>query len=150
MTTTWLHGGAALQDAAPAEPQPPTICILALSPIADDPRVRRQAEAFHRAGWTVIAVGLPGARSPAPEWRIMTSEDGRAMELAAEAAAQAQVTDATDATPAPEPQPREVIAQEAIPQMREAAVAARVAWPAAIPVRSLVRGWSKQRLRALN
>ena len=28
----------------------PTICILALSAIADDPRVRRQAEAFRRAG----------------------------------------------------------------------------------------------------
>jgi glycosyltransferase involved in cell wall biosynthesis len=53
----------------------PTICILALSAIADDPRVRRQAEAFHRAGWDVTAVGLPGARSGAPEWRILTGED---------------------------------------------------------------------------
>jgi glycosyltransferase involved in cell wall biosynthesis len=53
----------------------PTICILALSAIADDPRVRRQAEAFHRAGWNVTAVGLPGARSPDPEWRILTGED---------------------------------------------------------------------------
>lgn len=54
---------------------PPAICILALSAIADDPRVRRQAEAFHRAGWNVTAVGLPGARSPDPEWRILTGED---------------------------------------------------------------------------
>jgi glycosyltransferase involved in cell wall biosynthesis len=53
----------------------PAICILALSAIADDPRVRRQAEAFHRAGWNVTAVGLPGARSPDPEWRILTGED---------------------------------------------------------------------------
>jgi len=53
----------------------PTICILALSAIADDPRVRRQAEAFHRAGWNVVGVGLPGARSVAPEWRILTAED---------------------------------------------------------------------------
>ena len=53
----------------------PTICILALSAIADDPRVRRQAEGFHRAGWDVTAVGLPGARSPDPEWRILTGED---------------------------------------------------------------------------
>jgi glycosyltransferase involved in cell wall biosynthesis len=53
----------------------PTICILALSAIADDPRVRRQAEAFHRAGWDVTAVGLPGARSGAPEWQILTGED---------------------------------------------------------------------------
>ncbi|MFL5269736.1 MAG: glycosyltransferase [Stellaceae bacterium] len=53
----------------------PTICVLALSPIADDPRVRRQAEAFHRAGWNVIAVGLPGARSAEPEWRVLTRDD---------------------------------------------------------------------------
>jgi glycosyltransferase involved in cell wall biosynthesis len=48
---------------------------LALSAIADDPRVRRQAEAFHRAGWNIVAVGLPGARSAAPEWRILTAEN---------------------------------------------------------------------------
>jgi glycosyltransferase involved in cell wall biosynthesis len=53
----------------------PTICILALSAIADDPRVRRQAEAFHRSGWDVTAVGVPGARSAIPEWRILTGED---------------------------------------------------------------------------
>jgi glycosyltransferase involved in cell wall biosynthesis len=53
----------------------PAICVLALSAIADDPRVRRQAEAFHRAGWNVTAVGLPGARSAAPEWRILTAEN---------------------------------------------------------------------------
>jgi glycosyltransferase involved in cell wall biosynthesis len=53
----------------------PTICVLALSAIADDPRVRRQAEAFHRAGWNIVAVGLPGARSAAPEWRILTAEN---------------------------------------------------------------------------
>ena len=45
----------------------PAICVLALSAIADDPRVRRQAEAFHRAGWSVVAVGLPGVRSAASE-----------------------------------------------------------------------------------
>src|SRR3954447_25959462 len=53
----------------------PTICVLVRSPIADDPRVRRHCEAFHRAGWTVIGVGLPGARSPAPEWHIITRDD---------------------------------------------------------------------------
>lgn len=46
-----------------------------MAPIADDPRVRRQAEAFHRAGWLVVAVGLPGAHSPAPAWRIVTRDD---------------------------------------------------------------------------
>jgi len=54
------------------------ICIIALSAIADDPRVRRQAEAFHNAGWNVVAVGLPGARSAAPEWLILTRETRRA------------------------------------------------------------------------
>jgi glycosyltransferase involved in cell wall biosynthesis len=69
---------AALRAAAPDTARPdrrPRICVLALSPIADDPRVRRQAEAFHRAGWQVIAVGLPGARSPEPEWPIVTREE---------------------------------------------------------------------------
>jgi glycosyltransferase involved in cell wall biosynthesis len=77
--------GAALADAAltevPAQPcalaevhEQPTICILALSAIADDPRVRRQGEAFHRTGWNVIAVGLPGARSSQPQWSILTRE----------------------------------------------------------------------------
>ncbi len=60
----------------------PTICVLALSAIADDPRVRRQAEAFHRAGWKVVAVGLPGARSPDPEWPIFTGQNLPAAALA--------------------------------------------------------------------
>src|SRR5687767_578363 len=50
------------------------ICVLALSRIADDPRVRRQCDTFHRAGWNVTAVGLPGARSPGPDWPILTTE----------------------------------------------------------------------------
>ena len=46
--------------------------ILALSAIADDPRVRRQGDAFHAAGWEVIAFGLSGSgRSPAPLWQIV-------------------------------------------------------------------------------
>ena len=53
----------------------PSICILALSQIADDPRVRRQGETFHRAGWKVTAIGLPGAKSPSPEWAILTRSD---------------------------------------------------------------------------
>ena len=40
----------AVQFAATELSERPTICILALSAIADDPRVRRQAEVFHRAG----------------------------------------------------------------------------------------------------
>lgn len=39
--------------------------------IADDPRVRRQGDALHAAGWKVTAVGLPGGRSAPPEWEIV-------------------------------------------------------------------------------
>jgi hypothetical protein len=49
----------------------PRICLIALSAIADDPRVRRQGDAFVRDGWDVVAVGLPGARSTAPGWTIL-------------------------------------------------------------------------------
>ena len=61
----------------------PTICLLGLSPIADDPRIRRQGDAFHRAGWNIVAVGLSGAKSQAPSWTLITprnssrSGDGR-------------------------------------------------------------------------
>jgi glycosyltransferase involved in cell wall biosynthesis len=65
----------AAQFTATSSAEPRTICILALSLIADDPRARRQAEAFHRAGWKVVAVGLPGAKSPPPEWPILTRHD---------------------------------------------------------------------------
>src|ERR1700756_1214718 len=61
-----------VREVSAARLERPTICALSLSAIADDPRVRRQAEAFHRAGWNVVAVGLPGARSAEPEWRILT------------------------------------------------------------------------------
>jgi len=53
----------------------PRVCILALSAIADDPRVRRQGDAFAQAGWDVVAVGLPGAKSLAPPWPILTRRD---------------------------------------------------------------------------
>lgn len=51
-----------------------SIVILSLSPIADDPRVRRQGEAFHAAGWKVTAVGVGTARSPAPVWPIIQAD----------------------------------------------------------------------------
>jgi glycosyltransferase involved in cell wall biosynthesis len=53
----------------------PRICILSLSAIADDPRVHRQGDAFHRAGWRVAGVGLPGASSRRPSWLV---EEGAA------------------------------------------------------------------------
>lgn len=49
-----------------------TICLLALSRIEDDPRVRRQGDAFARAGWQVNGIGLGGARSPGPAWRVIS------------------------------------------------------------------------------
>jgi glycosyltransferase involved in cell wall biosynthesis len=39
--------------------------------IADDPRVRRQGDALHEAGWKVTAVGLGGGRSASPVWEIV-------------------------------------------------------------------------------
>jgi glycosyltransferase involved in cell wall biosynthesis len=45
--------------------------VLALSAIADDPRVRRQGDSFHQNGWRVFGVGLPGGRSALPEWPIL-------------------------------------------------------------------------------
>ena len=49
---------------------PGVVCILALSRINDDPRARRQGDAFWNAGWQVIAVGLPGGTSPPPAWPV--------------------------------------------------------------------------------
>lgn len=57
---------------AGTSPARPRICIIALSAIADDPRVRRQGDAFALAGWEVIAVGLRGAQSTRPDWTILT------------------------------------------------------------------------------
>lgn len=66
-----------------------SICILSLSPIADDPRVRRQAQAFHDAGWNVTAIGVGESRSPAPNWRIIQADakpDMAAVQMEAEPA----------------------------------------------------------------
>lgn len=53
----------------------PRIGILCLSAIADDPRVRRQGDLFTRKGWEVVAIGLKGARSIAPEWKCFEVDD---------------------------------------------------------------------------
>lgn len=45
-----------------------TICLLSRSAIPDDPRVRRQGDAFCAAGWAVHAFGLPGGKSDRPQW----------------------------------------------------------------------------------
>jgi glycosyltransferase involved in cell wall biosynthesis len=70
-------GAATTPGAGPSAER--SICVLALSRVADDPRVRRHCDAFHRAGWNVIAVGLPGADSPAPGWSIVTAESAPAV-----------------------------------------------------------------------
>lgn len=53
----------------------PRICIMALSNIPNDPRVRRQGDTFHDAGWNVVALGLPGSHSTLPDWRVLTTSD---------------------------------------------------------------------------
>ena len=46
--------------------------LLAWSPIADDPRVRRMGDALADNGWDVAALGLPGALAAPPSWPVMT------------------------------------------------------------------------------
>lgn len=45
--------------------------ILCFSAIPDDPRVRRQGDIFDAQGWSVTAIGLPGARSALPGWNFI-------------------------------------------------------------------------------
>lgn len=45
--------------------------LVSFSAIGDDPRVRRQGDAFARAGWKVFAAGLGDARSSPPDWEIV-------------------------------------------------------------------------------
>lgn len=53
----------------------PSIGLLAFSRIVDDPRVRRQGDLFHRAGWTVWGIGIPGGLSANPEWQVLGNEN---------------------------------------------------------------------------
>lgn len=45
-------------------------CVIALSDIPNDPRVRRQCDALHDAGWDVVAVGVPGTDDPSLRWPV--------------------------------------------------------------------------------
>lgn len=59
-------------EARNAEPRAPRrVALLSFSAIADDPRVRRQGDSLHAAGWDVTAFGLSGAISQPPPWRIV-------------------------------------------------------------------------------
>lgn len=62
------------------DPLDRSIGIIALSAIADDPRVRRQGDAFSSAGWDTIGIGLSNARSSAPAWPIFASADSGIVE----------------------------------------------------------------------
>ncbi|MFO0773157.1 MAG: glycosyltransferase [Nitrospiraceae bacterium] len=53
-----------------------TIGILSLSDIANDPRVRRQGDALHGAGWNVFGVGLPGRAAVPPAWPVDVVDEG--------------------------------------------------------------------------
>jgi glycosyltransferase involved in cell wall biosynthesis len=49
----------------------PRVCLLCLSAIADDPRVRKQGNLLHNAGFDVVGVGMPGATARSPDWPIL-------------------------------------------------------------------------------
>lgn len=57
----------------------PVIGIVSISPIADDPRVRRQGDAFHDIGWDVKVFGQAGKVDGLPAWPIATPDDARAL-----------------------------------------------------------------------
>lgn len=52
-------------------------CLLSVTAIADDSRVRRQGDAIAAAGHEVVGVGLPGARSPQPTWPVYECGNSR-------------------------------------------------------------------------
>ncbi|MGD9702338.1 MAG: glycosyltransferase family 4 protein [Acidimicrobiia bacterium] len=47
------------------------VCFLSVEPIHDQPRIRRQGDALHTAGYEVVAIGSTGGRSPEPAWRVV-------------------------------------------------------------------------------
>ncbi|MFI5013596.1 MAG: glycosyltransferase [Hyphomicrobiales bacterium] len=49
----------------------PRVCLLCLSVIKDDPRVRKQGNLLHDAGFAVIGVGLSGGTATSPPWVIL-------------------------------------------------------------------------------
>jgi glycosyltransferase involved in cell wall biosynthesis len=73
-----------LPAVAPSKHKPLRAALLSLSPITDDPRVRRQGDALAEHGWHVTAFGLSGGRSAPPGWEIVPV-DGRAPDRPADA-----------------------------------------------------------------
>lgn len=50
----------------------PSVCVLAVSDITYDPRVRRQCDALTSAGFHVTAVGLPSRTEQSLPWALIT------------------------------------------------------------------------------
>jgi len=65
-----------MQPTAPTHEARPKIAIVARAAIADDPRPRRQGDAFATAGWDVVGIGLPGGRAPPPDWPVVDRAAG--------------------------------------------------------------------------
>lgn len=66
------------------------MCFLSVEPIADQPRIRRQGDALHAAGYQVVGIGRDGARTPAPAWPVRELELPRLQGFARQRAALAQ------------------------------------------------------------
>lgn len=61
----------------------PRVCLLALSVIRDDPRLRKQGDILSDLGVEVVAVGLTGGRRPPPAWSILSPPESPAASFAA-------------------------------------------------------------------
>lgn len=61
----------------------PRVCLLALSVIRDDPRLRKQGDMLSDHGVDVVAVGLTGGRRPLPAWPILAPPESPAAGFAA-------------------------------------------------------------------
>lgn len=60
----------------PAAARKRVACVIALSDIPNDPRVRRQCDALYDAGWDVIAIGIPGTEDPTLRWPVRVRGEG--------------------------------------------------------------------------
>ena len=54
-----------------AEPEGPKALILSLSPVFDDPRIRRQAVTLESEGWSVYLVGYEGRSRGSAKWNFI-------------------------------------------------------------------------------
>ena len=52
-----------------------TACIISLTPVTEEPRVRRQSEALHQAGWDVVVAGYRGRSPKPPYWKLIELEN---------------------------------------------------------------------------